>query len=329
MQRYSQELLARIESPLEKICPRRPLQGVLGHLWEQSILPWHTSNRLLWSPANTGPLTVERQVLTIHDVASLDHPEWFESRFARWYGWMTPALVRRVRCVITVSEFSKKRLVANTGMPESRVEVIPNGVSQQFSPQEEGRIRDVRSRLKIPTDRYVLCVGSIEPRKNVSRLLEAWSLISHRLPKEVFLVVAGAAGKGHVFATTNLGKMPARVYPIGFVQENDLPALYSGALALVYPSLYEGFGLPVLEAMASGTAAIASETTALPEVTGDAALLIDPLDVTAIAGGIERVVMDDTFRKQLGQRGIERSRYFTWQRAATSTLRVLRMADMM
>jgi glycosyltransferase involved in cell wall biosynthesis len=327
VQRYSQELCARLNGGIDTVTPRRPLHGIAGHLWEQTVLPVRVAKRLLWSPANTGPLAVERQVLTIHDVAPLDHPEWFESKFATWYGWMIPALARRVRCLITVSEFSKRRLVLNTGIDESRVHVIPNGVSERFHPKNIDTIREVLTRLRVPSERYVLILGSIEPRKNLSRLLEAWRISAPRLPDDVWLVIAGAQGKGHIFAMTQLGEIPLRVYSTGFVQDEDLPALYSGAMAMVYPSIYEGFGLPVLEAMAAGTAAIAGNSTALPEVIGDAGVLVDPNDVDAIAAAIERILLDSDWREQLRQSGIERSRLFNWDRAAASTLRVLESAD--
>jgi glycosyltransferase involved in cell wall biosynthesis len=327
VQRYSQELCARLNGGIETVMPRRPLHGVAGHLWEQTVLPVRAGKRLLWSPANTGPVTVERQVLTIHDVASLDHPEWFGSKFATWYGWMIPALAKRVRCLITVSEFSKQRLVANTGIKESRVHVIPNGVDERFYPRNIEDIREVRTRLRIPTNQYVLVLGSIEPRKNLSRLLQAWELDVQRLPNDVWLVIAGAEGNSHIFASNKLGRIPARVHSTGFVSDQDLPALYSGALAMVYPSIYEGFGLPVLEAMAAGTAAIAGNSTSLPEVAGDAGVLVNPCDVDAIAVAIERIVRDGVWRERLRKRGIERSRQFTWDRAAASTLRVLESAS--
>jgi glycosyltransferase involved in cell wall biosynthesis len=327
VQRYSQELCARLNGGIQIVTPRRPLHGVAGHLWEQTVLPLRVAKRLLWSPANTGPLAVERQVLTIHDVAPLDHPEWFESKFASWYGWMIPALARRLRYLITVSEFSKRRLIAHAEIEQSRVQVIPNGVSERFYPRDIDSIRDARTRLRIPTDHYVLSLGSIEPRKNLSRLLQAWSLCAPRLPDDVWLVVAGAEGKGHIFATATVGEIPPRVHWTGFVQDEDLPALYSGAMAMVYPSIYEGFGLPVLEAMAAGTAAIAGNSTALPEVMDGAGVLVDPYDVSAIAAAMERIVQDREWRERLRRSGIERSRHFSWDRAAASTMRVLESAE--
>lgn len=329
VQRYSQELCIRLKGEVETIKPARSLYGIAGHFWEQAILPRRLGKRLLWSPANTGPLTVKHQVLTIHDAATLNHPEWFESKFAIWYRWMLPRLARRVRCLITVSEFSKRRLVANTGIDESRVKVIPNGVNERFYRRCDDDIQKVRKRLRIPTAQYLLCVGSIEPRKNIARLLEAWKCCAHRIPAEVGLVIAGQRGQGHIFAGTTLNEKLPRVHCTGFVNDADLPDLYSGALAMVYPSIYEGFGLPVLEAMAAGTAVIAGKVTALPELIGDAGILVDPYDPTAIARAIELIVLDDSLREQLRQRGIERSRQFTWQQAAASTLFALQHADIL
>lgn len=326
VQRYSQEICARLDGAIETITPRRSLHGVSGHLWEQTVLPLRIGKRLLWSPANSGPLAVERQVVTVHDLSTLDHPEWFESKFAAWYGRMIPALARRVRCLITVSEFSKQRLIANTGINASRVQVIPNGVDERFRPASSEVIDEVRTRLKIPTARYVLTVGSIEPRKNLKRLLEAWTIAAPRLPQDVWLVIAGAAGASHIFARSDLGKRAPRIHLAGFVADDDLPALYSGSLAMAYPSIYEGFGLPVLEAMAAGTVTIAGNLTALPEVAGPATILVDPFDVAEIAEAIERVVLDNEFRAHLRELGINHSRHFTWERSAASTMRVLNAA---
>jgi glycosyltransferase involved in cell wall biosynthesis len=323
VQRYTQELRTRIEDGIETVAPRRPLHGAAGHLWEQAVLPVRVRKRLLWSPANTGPLAVERQVLTVHDVASLDHPDWFDSRFATWYRRMTPLLVRRVCRVITVSEFSKRRLIELTGIPESRVVVIPNGVCHRFHPCSNGEVERVRQKIGIPSTQYLLNIGSLEPRKNVATLLKAWQSSSASLPNNTWMVVAGAIGKEHVFRRADFESDGPRVLFCGFVADEDLPALYSGALAVVYPSIYEGFGLPVLEAMACGTVPIAANNTALPEVVGGAGILVDPLDTDAIADAIVRVVADDELRRVLGQCGIARSRLFSWERAADATWKVL------
>lgn len=323
VQRYVRELCCRLAGRISPVFPERPLHGLSGHLWEQVILPRRTKNKLLWSPANTGPLTLSRQVLTIHDLAALEHPEWFDRRFATWYGSIIPLLARRVRHVITVSEFSKRQLINLTQIPESRVSVIPNGVDARFCPKSSDEIRRVRTKLNIACRTYLLSVSSLEPRKNLSRLLKAWQLGAARLPSDAWLLIAGIKGKDTIFRTTTLEAIPPKVMFAGFIAEEDLPALYSGATALVYPSIYEGFGLPALEAMASGTVPIVANSTALPEVVGDVGLYIDPFSVDDLTESIVRIVSDADLRIRLSRRAVQRAKEFTWERAADSTWQVL------
>jgi glycosyltransferase involved in cell wall biosynthesis len=321
VQRYALRLCARFGDGIETIQPSRPLQGLGGHLWEQAVLPILAGRRLLWSPTNTGPLT-RRQVLTVHDVASIDHPEWFDAKFAAWYRWLTPRLVKRVARVITISEFSRQRLALVADADPESIAVIPPGVDERFFPRPAEEILAVRKKLGIPSENYVLSLGSLEPRKNLPRLMEAWSRCVRRFGGEVSLVVAGAPGKKHIFRGLKLDHPPPHVHTVGFVNDDDLPALYSGAIALVYPSMYEGFGLPVLEAMACGTVPIAGNSTSLPEVTGDAGILVDALDVEAIAHAIISIVEDTGRRNDFRLRAIERSRLFSWELAAKLTSQV-------
>ena len=304
------------------------MQGVKGHLWEQAVLPTVVRNGLLWSPANSGPLAVRRQVLTVHDVASIEHPEWYSPAFAAWYRWMTPKLVHRVQRVITVSEFSKQRLLALAAVDESHIVVIPEGVDGRFYPRPSEEVERARQVLKIPSPYYVLSVSTLEPRKNLHRLLSAWASCLPDLPDEIWLVIAGPDGASRVFSHTEFGSAPPRVHFTGFVADCDLPALYSGALALAYVSLYEGFGLPALEAMACGTIPVVSNNTALPEVVGQAGLLVNPFDSEAIAAGIKRVVQDPGLRQELKLRAIKRSGEFSWQRAADLTWNVISGEDL-
>lgn len=323
VQRYAQELCRRLNGLIEPVVPNRPLKGISGHLWEQLVLPGRIGNHQLWSPANTGPIAVTRQVVTVHDVAAVDHPEWFEPRFARWYRWMTPKLVKRARRVITVSNFSKRRLVALTGVEESRIVVIPNGVDSRFYPRNGSEINQISQRLRIPSSLYFLTVGSLEPRKNLATLFTAWRRALSTLPKDFWLVVAGIAGRPHVFRGTGIAEIPERVMFTGFVEDADLPALYSGATALLYPSVYEGFGFPVLEAMAAGCVPIAADSSALPEVVGDAGILVDVSDPEQLAEAIIQVTQDSQLRGSLRGRAMERSAEFTWERSAVWTKEVL------
>ncbi|WP_218185331.1 glycosyltransferase family 4 protein [Calditerricola satsumensis] len=289
-------------------------------MWEQFVLPLQVGNRLLWSPANTGPLAISRQVVTIHDAATLVHPEWFDPRFALWYRFLLPRLMRRVLRVITVSEFSRQQLVEYGGAREEDIVVIPNGVDRRFKPASEEEIYSLRLRFRLMNP-YILVVGSLEPRKNLRRLFMAWEQVQPIL-QEVDLVVAGSDGK--VFRSLGFDHVPANVRLIGYVKDKDLPVLYSGAEVFVYPSLYEGFGLPPLEAMACGTPVITSNISALPEVVGDAALLVDPYCEESIATGILKVMEDRIFRENLRKSGLERSKLFTWDRTAELTWRVLK-----
>jgi glycosyltransferase involved in cell wall biosynthesis len=327
VQRYVGEVCSRLGSKLQTIAPARPLQGFRGHLWEQCLLPGKIQSRMLWSPANTGPLFFANQVVTVHDLATLDHPEWFAPKFAAWYRCMIPRLVRNARRLIVGSEFTKSRLIDTVAADAAKISIIPNGVDERFRPCAPDDIDAVRQRLGIPSARYVLSIGTLEPRKNLNGQLEAWSRCVDRLPADTWLVVAGRAGQPHVFGDTSQDRLPDRVHFTGFVPDADLPMLYSGSLALLYPSFYEGFGLPALEAMAAGTVPIVSNSTSLPEVVADGALLVDPADNAAIATAIECLVTNPQLRQELGARAIRRARAFTWERTAAMTWEVLCQAS--
>ena len=323
MQRYGLELSDRLRDHVQWVRPAQALRGPAGHLWEQLYLPSATRGRLLWSPNNTGPLAVSRQVCTLHDLIPLDHPEWFSARFAAWYRWLLPRLAKQVRHIIAVSEFTKRRAVDLLGIPPEKMTVILHGVDERFKPQPEEAILEMRRALGIVSPSYLLYVGNLEPRKNLHRLVKAWEIAQRSVPDEIELVVAGAKGSSLVFEKVSLGAIPQRVRFAGYVPDRYLPALYAGSMALVYPSLYEGFGLPPLEAMACGTPVVTSSNTSLPEVVGDAAMLVDAEDVHSIADGILRAVSANGRRNAIRQRGFERVRHFTWEHTARATLRVL------
>jgi glycosyltransferase involved in cell wall biosynthesis len=321
VQRYLLSLLPNMPRELGSIKPPRPLQGIKGHVWEQFYLPTQLGRRLLWSPGNTGPLSVSRQVLTLHDAASLDHPEWFERKFALWYNALLPRLVRKIRAVITVSHFSKERIVELTGVSAERVHIIANGVESCFRPADPNTVQHVRAKYQLQGP-YILFVGSLEPRKNLRILLEAWSLGSF---DGASLVVVGAGG--HLFAETHLGVLPAGVRLLGRVEEELLPALYSGSAGFVYPSIYEGFGLPPLEAMACGVPIAVSDIPPHREIFGPLAMYFDPFNPEDLSSNLERLLRPEgNSRASRIEGGLTCARSYNWDRAAADTWRVLQIA---
>jgi len=323
VQRYLLELIDELPKYVNKIQPRVRKEGVLGHWWEQTDLLKRTALNVLWSPSNTGPLLHPRQVVTLHDMVSLDHPEWLSRQFAQWYRWLTPRLAQTARHIITVSEYSKSRIVHHSGISPDKITVTLLAADRRFTPRSGHETRPSLEPLNLPSSRYVLSIGSIEPRKNTVRLLEAWRDIQAQLEPDLWLVVTGAKGRSQVFSEVGLSEIPPRVHFTDHVPDEVLPYLYAGATAFVYPSLYEGFGLPPLEAMASGVPVITSNTTSLPEVVGDAAITVNPLSTDALAGAMLRLLEDPELRSRLTGAGLQRAQRFSWREAAGKTLDIL------
>ncbi len=323
MQRYALEVSRRLADILESVDPPSGLRGPAGHAWEQLYLPMAVRGRLLWSPNNTGPLAVGHQVCTIQDLIPLEHPEWFNAQFSAWYRYLLPRLTRRASHLIAISEYTKQRLQELLGIPENRITMIPCAVDPAFRPASPERVEMARAALGVGPGPYLLCVGSVEPRKNIGRLLEAWRMAQGRLAEDVTLVVAGGAGASRVFSEVLLGDLPARVRFTGYVPDEHLAGLYTGAAAFIYPSLYEGFGIPPLEAMACGVPVITSNVTSLPEVTGGAAILVDPRQPEAIAEAVVALFKDETLRKDLTAKGLARAASYSWESVAAGTRAVL------
>jgi len=321
VERYAHEVCRCLDDRIIRLEPDKPLRGLAGYMWEQGILPIKAKHAdLLWSPANTGPLSLKRQVVTIHDLATIDHPEWFTSAFSAWYGYLLPRLARNAVRVLTISEFSRQRILDRFKVTEEHVIAIPNGVDRgTFFPRDESQI--LGTLKKYGLDRpYLLTVGSLEFRKNLIRLMQAWQELSS-YHHTMCMVVIGAAGPA--FRTSVFEHISDSVKFLGYVSDSDLPALYSGALAFVFPSLYEGFGLPVLEAMACGTPVLASNSTSLPYILGDSGLLFDPQDVEAIGWAIQQVIDSSELRKDFSTRGLRRAHAYTWEQTAQSVWDVI------
>jgi glycosyltransferase involved in cell wall biosynthesis len=322
VQRYATELLARL--PLvASVSPAGWIRSAAGHLWEQTVLPLKVNGDLLWSPAGAGPVSVRRQVVTVHDLATIDCPEDYAPAYRSYYQWLLPRLLPKVAGILTVSEFSRRRILERFSIPEERVHSVPNGVDHaHFYPRSDDEVAALRERLKLPA-RYVLYLGTISVRKNLSCLLDAWRLAHAKVDDDVSLVIAGGSGASRVFGATDLPDLPPRTSTIGRVAGGDLPALLTGAAAFVFPSFYEGFGLPPLEAMACGTPAIVSDASSIPEVVGDAARLFDPKSPAELAARLVGLLNSPAMQMRYRQRGLARAAAFHWDRSAERTWDVL------
>jgi len=322
VQRYLTEILGRL-GPHETIAPKAAATGMRGHLWEQSRLALHRPDAVLWSPANTGPVARRRQVVTIHDMSPVDHPEWFTPRFAAWYRMIVCSVARRAAQVVTDSHFSAGRISALTGRPLDRIEVLYPGVDARFF---EATAEEAVARYGLAGRPYVLIIGTLEPRKNLLRAIDAWRLAQPRLGPDAVLAIGGGLSNQRIFKETALGDGIPNVQLLGYVDEALLPGLYAGASAFLYPSIYEGFGLPPLEALAAGAPVVTSRGTSMTEVVGPAAILVDPLDPAAIAEGLIEVFSDPAGTERRRAAGRELARRFTWDACAAGIGRVLREA---
>jgi len=278
-------------------------------------------------------LNPRRTVVTIHDLGYLYYPE-AHTRFSRWYlHWSTLFSARTARRIIAVSAATADDLARRYHVPRSKIRVVLHGVDPVFRRiTDPAVIAEARVRHGLGAGPYLLFVGTLQPRKNLSmlidafaRLLDAWDAADGPPPR---LALGGKKGWLYdtLFAQVERLDLIGRVRFLGYVPDADLPPLMSGATAVVLPSLFEGFGLPALEALACGAPLLAADATSLPEVTGDAALLLDPRNPAAWAAAMRRVLRDPDLRADLARRGPERAAQFTWARTAAQTLAVLEEA---
>ena len=268
------------------------------------------------------PLVMCRSVVTIHDCIHLMFPQYLPNRIALTYARVSIGLAsRRATRVLTVSESSKRDILRFVDIPAEKIDVIYNAYDERFGvePREEDVAR-VRERYQLH-DPFVLYAGTVKPHKNVERLIEAFDLVRKHGLDDLKLVLIGDEISKYAALRRAVHSHQLHKYVrfLGYLPEETLAVMYRLASVFVFPSLYEGFGLPPLEAMASGTPVVTSNVSSLPEVAGDAAVLVDPYDSTSIAGGIERVLGDDALRRNLREKGLARAKQFSWD---TSVRRV-------
>lgn len=287
-----------------------------GHLWEQLRLPWLVKKMradLLWCPGNTAPLITfgVPMVLSLLDAAPFSGPEWFSTQFRTYYRILMPIVGRIASKIITISKFSRNELIQyNLVGKNNSIAVVYCGII----PLKARRGELAKRMATLQNKKYVLSLGSRDPRKNIARLLAAWNNIPENIKDGRVLALAGKADK--VFSKEEIPTIPQGVLFLGYVSDDQLFDLYSQADAFVFPSIYEGFGLPPLEAMSCGTPVLVSHVTSLPEVCGDAALYCNPYDLDDISDKLIKVLTDKSLVIELRKRGIERAKCFSWEKSA-------------
>jgi len=294
-----------------KICGR-----LTGHLWEQIDLPIHLNKcgkPLLLNLANTAPLLYDNKIVTIHDLAFLVNPDWYSKKFYYFYKFLIPRIAKNSLKIITVSEYSRQEIIKRLNVSYDKIEVIYCAISDKF-------LNSVNNSMPNKYGKYILAVSSLNPRKNFEGIVSAFNKLNLRDTK---LVIVGCESK-HV----NNPKLKTiiqsnnQIVFAGHVSDDELIGLYKNAGLLVFPSLYEGFGMPPLEAMACGCSCLVSNTSSLPEVCGDAALFCDPYDILDIADKMRRLLEDSESRKQLTKQGYSQINKFSWSKAAKAFLGV-------
>lgn len=287
-----------------------------GHLWEQISLPKYLKSigsPLLISFTGCGPLNYRNQIMTIHDVSHERHPEWFSKGYYRFYHFMMPRIGKKSHAILTVSEFSKQEIVDALSIDANKIHVVHSNVPFHHTPSTNAVLN---YRREADAEKYILAVSNMDPRKNFAQLIKAFNNIED---KSVKLYIIGMRQKA--FNTPDLQSLISeRVFLPGFVDDEQLQKMYQNAILSVYPSLYEGFGLPPLESMTFGCPAIVSDIPALREVSQDAGLYVDPHNVDDITDKINLLLKDESLQQSLKAKGLEQIKKYSWEKSAKQVL---------
>jgi len=296
-----------------------------GHIWEQIELPIFCAkytNALLINFCNTAPLLYKKKIVCIHDLGFMHNPEWFNKKFSLLYNFLIPKIAKTSLKIITVSEYSKKDIIQELVIDHDRISVIYNGVAQFFKkqwPNENNNLHLLReNNLDIP---YILSVSSLDPRKNFPALIRAFLDLNNQSVK---LVIVGGRYKSFAGFELDNDSIDSKLIEfVGYVSDEELVYLYQNALFFVYPSLFEGFGIPPLEAMASGCPTLVSDIPSIKEVCGEASHYINPTEVESITDGMKKLINNPDLRQQLVKKGLERAELFSWEASAKKLINLI------
>jgi len=299
------------------------IRGAMFRLHTRKLKGWilHTPNYVLM-PFDGPALT------TVHDLSWLSFPEAHPVERVRFLDRHLPKTLARANLVLTDSDFIAAEIAERFGIARAKIRAIPLGVDANYRPRTRAEIAPVLAKHGLADSAYLLVVATLEPRKNLARLVRAYAALAPSLRARHPLVIAGARGwlSGELEKAIAPLEAKGEARRLGYVGEDELPAIYAGAHAFAFPSLYEGFGLPVLEAMASGVPVLTSKAASMPEVGGDTALLVDPHDESALSDGLARVLDDAQWRARAAASGIERARGYAWTRTVDETVGAYREA---
>lgn len=296
-----------------------------GYLWTTIRLGWEMFVRppdLLWLPCSGLPLVLPKNTInTIHDIGFDRFPKAYKSKVVWFHRYYVRQALKRCRILLSVSEFTKRELINVYRANEERIVVTPLAAEPRFHLYNEEQVSATLERYNLTTP-YILFVGRTENKKNIPRLIESFTIMSATIP-DLNLVLVGPSGDAEHDVQVSMSAMPGKIIHLPWVSADDLPRIMAGARVFAFPTLYEGFGIPILEAFASGVPVVTSKGGAHGEVAGDAAVCVDPHDSLAIANGVKLLHEDEDLRKKMITLGLERARLFNWTRTAELTWQVL------
>ena len=284
-----------------------------GAFWEQLLAPFLFPSKNAWwfNPGNTCPLFIKNNITYVHDIIPLTNPEWYSIQARIYYSILLPLVIKRSKCIITGSHFTKQDIHEKTNTPLDKIHVIPSAVDKFWQPSTQ----------KPNHENYILTVASFDPRKNLKNLIKAFR---HLEDKTLKLIIVGHKHKAFASQDLELSESDRdRIIFTGYLDDEQVKSLYSYARAFVYPSLKEGFGIPPLEAMACGCPVIASNVSSIPEVCGDAVVYINPLDTESITAGIESILSNKELSANLIDKGFHQSKLFSWDTTAEKIAEVI------